>query len=293
MKKTLIAALAAIAFAAASQAVADTGSQAPQFQRSKLGDFDVIALSDGVAKREVDKILSDPALARKELAANDLHGAIPLSINVYLIDTGKQLILIDTGAGQLFGADAGHLLASLAAAGVKPEQINAILLTHIHGDHSGGLSVDGQRLFVNATVYVDRKDADYWMAQAVPQATVGPYQAAGKLQYLPDSGEVLPGITARPVPGHSPGHTGYLVASRGQRMLFWGDTVHVAQVQLPHPEVTISYDVSQPGAAAARSNLLDEVADSGILIGSPHIAFPGVGHVRKDGKGYRWVGAMR
>lgn len=285
MKRTLLALALAFTFAGAALAA----DQAPGFYRAKLGDFDITALSDGVAPREVDTILSNPALVRAELAASHVHGPLPLSINVYLINTGKQLVMVDSGAGALFGPDSGHLLASLAAAGVKPEQIDVILLTHIHGDHSGGLSIGGKALFRNATVYVSRKDADYWLPQAVPKATVGPYAEAGRLKYLPTSGEVMPGISARALPGHTPGHTGYLVESRGKRMLFWGDTVHVAEVQFEHPEITVEYDVDQPAAAAARRALLDEVAATGLVVASPHISFPGLGHLRKAGDAYRWM----
>jgi glyoxylase-like metal-dependent hydrolase (beta-lactamase superfamily II) len=285
MKHTLLTLATALTFGTSALAA----EQAPSYYRAKLGDFDITVLSDGVAPRKVDTILSNPALVRAELAASHLHGELPLSINVFLIQTGKQLVMVDTGAGELFGPESGHLVARLAAAGIRPEQVDVILLTHIHGDHSGGLSIAGKRLFPNATVYVDRKEADHWMAQAVPKATVGPYADAGRLKYLPANGKVLPGITARAVPGHTPGHTGYAVESRGQRMLLWGDTVHVAEVQLAHPEVTIEYDVDQPAAAAARRALLDDVANTGVVVAAPHFSFPGLGHLRKDGNGYRWI----
>ncbi|WP_200960821.1 MBL fold metallo-hydrolase [Duganella sp. Root198D2] len=287
MKRMIATALMALAAQAPTLALA--ADQAPGFYRALLGDFEVTAISDGVAPRDVTTILSDAATARAELRASHLHDTLALSINVYLVDTGKHRVLIDTGAGELFGATSGHLLANLAAAGFKPEQIEAILLTHIHGDHSGGLSNGGKMLFPNAQVYVDRREVARWINEPAPKATVGPYYDAGRIKYLPASGEVLPGITARAVPGHTPGHSAYLVESKGHRMLFWGDTVHVAEVQLAHPGITISYDDSQPQAAAARRKLFDEVAASGVVVASPHFSFPGVGHLRKDGDSFRWI----
>ncbi|WP_431477002.1 MBL fold metallo-hydrolase [Massilia eburnea] len=244
MKRMIATALMAIA--AQVPALALAASQAPGFYGAQLGDFKVTAISDGVAPRDVTTILSDAATTRAELRASHLRDTLALSINVYLVDTGRHRVLIDTGAGELFGATSGHLLANLAAAGFKPEQIDAILLTHIHGDHSGGLSIGGKMLFPNAQVYVDRREVARWINEPAPKATVGPYFEAGRIKYLPASGEVLPGITARSVPGHTPGHSAYQLESKGHRMLFWGDTVHVAEVQLAHPEITISYDDSQP-----------------------------------------------
>ncbi len=287
MKRMIATALMAIAAQVPELALA--ADQAPGFYGAQLGDFKVTAISDGVAPRDVTTILSDTAITRAELRASHLRDTLALSINVYLVDTGKHRVLIDTGAGELFGATSGHLLANLAAAGFKPEQIDAILLTHIHGDHSGGLSIGGKMLFPNAQVYVDWREVVRWINEPAPKATVGPYIEAGRIKYLPASGEVLPGITARSVPGHTPGHSAYLVESKGHRMLFWGDTVHVAEVQLAHPEITISYDDSQPLAAAARRKLFEEVAASGVVVASPHFSFPGLGRLRKEGDTFRWI----
>src|SRR5699024_2683739 len=126
--------------------------QAPGFYRSRLGNFEMTVLLDGTAVRDLSKIMSKPGEVRAEFAAS--HQALPveLSINAYLIDTGDKRILVDTGAGELFGASAGHLVTNMRAAGYQPEDIDAILLTHIHADHSGGLSIDGERVFPNAVV---------------------------------------------------------------------------------------------------------------------------------------------
>jgi glyoxylase-like metal-dependent hydrolase (beta-lactamase superfamily II) len=279
-------------------------TQAPGFYRMMLGDFEVTVLSDGTASRHVDEIMSKPKEIRKALA--HAHQALPieLSINAFLINTGVQLILVDAGAGELFGpASGGRLIANLRAGGYQPEQIDAVLLTHIHADHSGGLSLGGRRVFPNALVFVDRRDSDYWLGaeseRAAPtamkktfqqsHATLDPYAAADKLRPFDGTRELFPGINAIPSYGHTPGHTAYLVKSKDKQILLWGDTIHVAEAQFADPEITIEYDVDRDAAIASRKRLLADAGKQGTLIGAAHISFPGLGHVRADAKGYSWV----
>jgi glyoxylase-like metal-dependent hydrolase (beta-lactamase superfamily II) len=282
-----------------------TQQQAPGFYRFRLGDFRVTVLSDGTAPRDLPKIMSNPEKVRKEFAAS--HQALPveISINCFLIDTGAQKILIDTGAGELFGAPSGQLVANLRAAGYAPEDIDAILLTHIHGDHSGGLSIGGQRVFPNATVYVDQRDPAYWLSadvEAHAQAnrkvtftqshqTVDPYVKAGKLHSFDGATELFPGVHSVPEYGHTPGLNGYMIESRGQRLLLWGDIIHSAEVQFRDPSVTVEYDVNQKQAAASRQHILADAARQGYLVGGAHISFPGLGHVRAEQKGFSWIPA--
>ncbi len=283
--------------------VSKQNRQAPGFYRGTLGAFEITTLSDGTAPRHMDQVLSKPTIALAEYAAD--HEALPvnLSINAYLINTGSRLVLIDTGAGELLGPMSGLLSSNLYAAGYRPDQIDTILLTHIHSDHSGGLSIGGVQQFPNATVYVDGRDLEYFVTgkdhpgqssalRAVIQqsrATVGSYLDAKKIAFIKDGDEVLPGITARSQSGHTPGHTAYLVESDGHEMFFWGDIVHSAEVQFDHPEVTVRYDVNPTEAIEARVREFEFSADRGILVASDHISFPGLGHVRKIGPSYRWV----
>jgi glyoxylase-like metal-dependent hydrolase (beta-lactamase superfamily II) len=282
-----------------------TQQQAPGFYRFRLGDFRITVLSDGTAPRDLPKIMSNPEKVRKEFAAS--HQALPveLSINCFLIDTGAQKILVDTGAGELFGAPSGQLVANLRAAGYLPQDIDAILLTHIHGDHSGGLSVGGQRVFPNAVVYVDRRDPDYWLNADVEahapanrkltftqsHQTVDPYVKGGKLRSFNGATELFPGVRSVPEYGHTPGLNGYMIESRGQRLLLWGDIVHAAEVQFRDPGVTVEYDVDRHQAAASRRRILADAARQGYLVGGAHISFPGLGHVRVEQKGFSWIPA--
>jgi glyoxylase-like metal-dependent hydrolase (beta-lactamase superfamily II) len=268
-----------------------------------LGDYEVTVLSDGTATREVDEIMSKPHDVRDSLAREHRPLPVNVSINAFLIHTGAKLILIDTGAGEIFGPRSGRLVANLRAAGYKPEQIDAVLLTHIHGDHSGGLSIRGKRVFENALLYVDERDPAFWLSPTEEtaahankketfrqsHATVDPYVREDKLRAFDGAGTLFPGISSVPAYGHTPGHTAYIVQSRGERLLVWGDTIHVAEAQFADPAITIDYDVDREAAVASRRKLLAEADKEGCLVGGAHISFPGLGHVRSDDLGYRWI----
>ena len=311
---TVFSAAASIAFVGAttlsftSTAVAaapQIRAQAPGVYRMMLGDYEITVLSDGTAPRDEAQIMRPADVVSKALAAD--HEATPteLSINTFPINTGSKLILVDTGAGELFGPHSGGLLVrNLRAAGYRPEQVDAILLTHIHADHSGGLSIGGKLLFPNADVYVDLRDSNFWLSSAAEAAnpgrkgtfktshqTVDPVVKAGKLKPFDGATELFPGIRSVPAYGHTPGHTAYLIESKGQRLLLWGDVIHSAESQFAHPDVAIEYDVDHDAAVAARKRLLGFAAQQGVLVGGAHISFPGLGHVRVQGHGYAWAPA--
>lgn len=285
---------------------ADTGwiaKQAAGFYRLTIGDFKITVLSDGTAPRDLAAIMSKPQQVRD--AFNAVHEKLPveISINCFLIDTGKKKILVDTGAGELFGPPSGKLIENMKAAGYRPEEIDTILLTHIHGDHSGGLSAGGERAFANAEVYVDMRDPAFWLDRAVEanapakfkttfeqsHQSIDPYVDAGKLMMFDGATELLPGIRTIPEYGHTPGLTGYMIESRGERLLVWGDIIHGSEIQFSDPSVTIEYDVDASEAAASRKRILADAAEQGYLVGAAHISFPGLGHVRAEGRGFAWA----
>jgi glyoxylase-like metal-dependent hydrolase (beta-lactamase superfamily II) len=300
--------LAACLAASSGQAAAPRSNiENPGFYRMTLGDFDVIALSDGSHPFPVDTVMIDTSKEKVARALADEDLGLPLqgSINAFLVNTGTKLILIDTGAGALYGDCCGRLLANLRAAGYQPEQVDEILLTHLHKDHVGGVLQGGKIAFPNAVLRVARTDADYWRDAAsrakAPEflrsffdsaaESLAPYAAAGRLRPFDGDAELAPGIHSVSEPGHTPGHTAYLVESRGQRLLVWGDIVHVAPVQLRDPQASLKYDTSDAGAQRARRSLFERAAQEHLWIGAAHIAFPGLGHVRRAGAGYRWVPA--
>ncbi|SFV05347.1 Metallo-beta-lactamase superfamily protein [Methylobacterium sp. 174MFSha1.1] len=293
--------------------------QAPGFYRMMLGRFEVTALLDGthtfpiptVLQRPRDggprALLSEvrPGEAESRLARDFLALPFEGSINAFLINTGARLVLIDAGAGDLYGSCCGRLVANLRAAGYAPEAVDEVLLTHLHADHVGGIMHDGKAVFPHATIRVSRRDADYWLdpaneAAAPPfllpmfrgaQAALKPYSDAGRLIPFDGESEVLPGFVAVATPGHTPGHNSYRVTSGTETLLVWGDIVHVAPIQFPDPEVTVTYDTDGAGAEARRETLFSEAARTGAWIGAAHISFPGLGHIRAEDGRFSWIPA--
>lgn len=280
-------------------------TQAPGYYRVMLGDFEVTALSDGTVALPVDKLLTGTTAAKtqKTLARSFLKAPLETSVNGYLVNTGTKLVLIDTGAASLFGPTLGNLVANLKAAGYQPEQVDEIYITHMHADHVGGLMAADKLAFPNATVRADKHDADFWLSQAnldkAPaemkgffqgaQASLNPYVTAGKFKTFDGDTELVPGVKAVATYGHTPGHAVYRVESKGQTLVLWGDLMHVAAVQFAEPGVTIQFDSDSKNAAVQRKRAYAEAAKQGYLVGSAHLSFPGLGHLRAQGKGYEWV----
>jgi glyoxylase-like metal-dependent hydrolase (beta-lactamase superfamily II) len=300
--RRLIVPMAALLFLAAAPPPVKT--QSPGFTRMAVGGFEVTALHDGILRlgpqllHGIDPGAVSPLLAREFADTNEK--GVATSLNAYLVNTGEHLILVDTGMGSCGGPATGHVIENLKAAGYRPEDVDVVLITHMHGDHVCGLSQDGVRLFPKATVYAADAEITYWFAPASGTDALSQYrgqvrQALAPLQSLHvlkgfKPGAVLfPGVTALDTHGHTPGHTSYLFQSAGQSFLVLGDIVHFHAVQFAHPEATMAFDGDEPAARQTRKILFDRVAKEGWRIGGAHLPFPGIGHVRKDGDAYAYV----
>lgn len=274
----------------------------------QVGDVHVIALSDGTVPLDTHALLKGDTLVHIDqlLAQSHVTNPVENSINAFLIVSGSHRILVDTGAGQFFGPGyGGKLIASLKNAGVDPSQIDDVLLTHLHPDHEGGLVHGGKAVFPNATVFVGQPDVDYFLAKEhqdgvdggdktfFRQATtaLAPYIANGHLKPFRGETEVLPGITAIPAPGHTPGHAIYRVQSNGQSITFIGDLIHVEAVQFSEPKVTITYDVDQPAASKQRAERFNAFVAHHDLVAAAHLPFPAVGYIDRQANAYTFVPA--
>jgi len=302
---------AAMVSATATHSAAATpklGGQVPAMHRFTIGDVEVTALLDGHIDLQSQIINGfNPGEATRLLAESFLemkNDSTPIPVNGYLVNDGTQLTLIDTGTAQLLGPTLGNLNAALMATGVSPQDIDTVLLTHMHPDHSGGLvDADGQAVFPNAELAVAQSEWDFWyddgILVGVPEQsrgffkmardTTGPY--SDRLRLFEGESEVLPGITALPLPGHTPGHTGYTLSSGDASLLFWGDVVHSAALQFAHPEWTVAFDMDPTLTVQTRKQMLDRAFADKMLVTGAHLDFPGLGHVLRDGDQFRYQAA--
>ncbi|WP_229007791.1 MBL fold metallo-hydrolase [Methylophilus sp. Leaf408] len=274
----------------------------------KLGTYEITVISDGTVPQDLHVLLKGAPQKTVDGLLSQVHLRNPIeaSINVFLINTGKKLILVDTGAGDFFGKGFGGKFSErLNKLGVKPEDISDILITHIHTDHTGGLVHKGKAVFPNANIYVGKADVDFFLdaknqngvngydkayfQQA--QTAMQPYVALGHVKPLSGAQKILDDFNAYPTPGHTPGHYCYRLESQGQSITFIGDSVHVEAVQFPHPDITITYDVDRPSAAKQRQAQFAQLAKSGSMIAAPHLPYPGIGYINAQKDGFTFIRA--
>ncbi|AYO85991.1 MBL fold metallo-hydrolase [Methylobacterium brachiatum] len=284
-----------------------TGSKPlPGVLRWNLGDLTVTALNDGWFQASLDLVTGIPKDEAGKLQVAGFRTEQPkITLNAFLITgAGRKPVLIDCGYGDFAPVETlGRFSTALALTGVKPEEIETVLVTHLHPDHVGGLVTNGAARFPNAEIVVHADEAAHWLPDdALSRAPdeAKPYFEGARKAVAPYAkrmrehrgGEVLPGITAVHLPGHTPGHCGFRIVSGGQSLLMWTDVVHLPAIQFKNPEAGVGFDVDGDQARATRKAIMDEVARERSFIAGAHLEFPALGYVDRDGAGYRFVPAL-
>jgi glyoxylase-like metal-dependent hydrolase (beta-lactamase superfamily II) len=280
------------------------GTQPSYFYRFDVGDAEVTVVSDGplplgppkgtftgAADDELKKMLTDNFLSPDNIV---------LEQNSPVVNFGEKLVLFDTGMGtsKAFGPTTGRQQKSLAEAGIKPEDIDAVVLSHAHVDHIGGIvDASGKVLFPNAQFYIAQSDFDFWTDEGklgsplkdfVVHARKNLLPVRDRLVFFKDGQEFLPGIQAMAAPGHTVGHHMFMVTSDGKSFAFLGDLTHHAVLLLEKPLMEFSYDTDPKQAAQSRVKMLTMLAANKTPVMSYHFAWPGYGHVAKTGEGFHY-----
>ena len=266
----------------------------------KIGDIIVTAISDGYLDGTLEVMRNVDVEKARQILTDAFRPARRTSVNTFLIHSKGRIAIIDTGSGNYLQPTAGLVQRSLAGAGIDPKSIDTVLLTHMHPDHSAGLTdmSNGQLLFPNAELVMHENELAHWFDDGamakVDERSAQLYFLAGREQVAPykrktrlfREGEVFPGVTAIPSLGHTPGHTAYLIASGKDQLMIWGDTVHVPEVQTAFPEAGMAFDTDLAAAAAARKRMFDRVSADGILIAGMHLHFPAFSRLARRGEAY-------
>ena len=285
--------------------------QVPGIYHRKIGDIVVTSVSDGYLDGNLEVMRNVDLDKAHAILSEAFRPARRTSVNTFLIHSKGRLAIIDTGSGNYLAPTAGFVHRNLAAAGMDAKSIDTVLLTHMHPDHSAGLTdmSNGQLLFPNSELVMHENELPHWfddgaMAKADERSRKLFFQA-GREQVAPyknrmrlfKEGEVFPGVTAVPSPGHTPGHTAYLIASGNVQLMIWGDTVHVPEVQTAIPEAGMGFDTDLAMAAASRKRMFDRVSADRILVAGMHLHFPAFARLARRGDAFalypeHWVHAF-
>jgi glyoxylase-like metal-dependent hydrolase (beta-lactamase superfamily II) len=305
----LLAAGCAALPASARAAALAAKAQGPGVYRYKLGSYQLTALYDGIWYLPIDgKFVRNASGAKVNaaLAAAFLPPSVlPISFTALLVNTGTKLVLIDTGTAGQITDSAGFMNANLAVAGIAPEAIDTIVISHFHPDHIDGIKTkDGDKVFRNAEVLVPEPEWKFWMDDGNMSRATGAVHRyflnarrifkdiAKEVRPFKPGTEVAPGIVSIAAYGHTPGHTAFAIHSGGQSMLAMSDTVRNPYLFVRHPDWQPIFDMDGPLAVKARRHMLDRAAADRMLVEAYHFPFPACGHIVKSGGGYDLVPVM-
>lgn len=290
----------------AKAAVPAAGRQVPGIYRYKIGEFELTSINDGVGNRPMkDGFVRNAKLDDVKEALTEAYlptDALAIPYTQLIVNTGRRVVLIDTGTGGQLAPTAGMLIENMEAAGIDPKAVDTILISHFHGDHIMGLQTkEGAPAFPNAEVQVPEKEWAFWMDEGeMSRAPEGQKEAFGRVRkmfdpiakdvkHYDDGQELVPGITAVAAYGHTPGHMTFRIASGSDQLLVLSDTSNHPALFVRHPGWHAVFDMDAKMAEETRRKVFDMAAADRLRIQGYHFPFPATGHIAKDGDGYDFV----
>jgi glyoxylase-like metal-dependent hydrolase (beta-lactamase superfamily II) len=281
---------------------APTTAPVSAFSRFNIGDFEITVIQDGTTQFETAIFGANAAEGEVDalLEANNLPtGTANATFNITLVNTGDQLVLLDTGLGSGAAPTGGRLIPTLEVLGVTPADINAVIVSHFHPDHINGVGDGTSAAFPNATYYFPQPEWDFLQnapSDLQPAASaislLQPISDNDQLQFYAPDAEIVPGIQAVAAPGHTPGHMALLVASGSSQLLNLVDSAVQSVVSLQRPDWFAAFDADGPTASETRLALLGRAVDEGLQVLGYHFPFPGVGYVAREGDGFRFTASL-
>jgi glyoxylase-like metal-dependent hydrolase (beta-lactamase superfamily II) len=308
MASTVLAAAApATGLGASAASAAEVSAQAPGFYRYKIGDLEVTAINDGIAMRPLEGFVRNAPLEEVQKTLKDAFlptDKLAISFTTLVVKSGGRTILIDTGNGDMGAPTSGSWMRNFRAAGFDPANVDLVIISHFHGDHINGLRLkDGTTVFPKAEIMVPATEWAYWMDDAkmaqAPEGLKGNFANVRRVfgqiakdvtQYAADK-EIAPGITSVATPGHTPGHTSYVIASGADKMFAMSDVTNHPVLFARHPDWAAVFDMDGDLAAKTRKRVLDMAASERLRVAFYHAPFPANGHIARDGDGYELVPA--
>ena len=282
-------------------------TQAPGYRRMVLGDFIVTAVYDGSLELNMNAWKNEEKEALRELLECGFLDPMKYRIEVtaFIVDTGKEKVLVDTGSGSFLGPSLGKAFENLETSGYTSKDITSVFITHMHPDHVGGLvDKNGKPRFEKATIYSAKVESDFWLSAeneekapedmknyfSIARTCTASYLEAGNWKRLEPGETPVQGIKIVPAPGHTPGHSAYEMTSKGETMIIVGDAIHSAVVQFSRPDFTFFSDINSLNAIETRKILFEDIARRKVWVGAPHLPFPGIGKLRKEtGGSYAFI----